>query len=74
MPTNSLHLNKEYSETSVYCSRMFYSLGSIIEILWSLNNCYLNSGQRISRFLVSIILIQDLRGLTVIHNNKRVCV
>ena len=39
-------LRTKYSETSIYCSRMYHLFGSIVQFLQSLNESYLNYGNK----------------------------
>jgi hypothetical protein len=50
-----------YSETSVYRSRIIRFLRSVVQFLWSLSESYFNYGSRIYCFPGSIVSFSDPR-------------
>jgi hypothetical protein len=66
-----------YSETSIYRSRIIRFPGSVVQFLWSLSESYFNCGSRIYCFPGSIVSFSDppptktmTRGFTVYETSK----
>jgi hypothetical protein len=52
-------LLSDYSEISIYCSRIIRFPGSVVQFLWSLSKSYFNYGSRNYCFPRSVVSFSD---------------